>query len=96
MNELYWITRLDALLGWLISFSVVCGIALFLSIVGFIICKSDYHRAGDEEAREWMVFCSKLFKIIVPSFILLVILTILTPTTKQALLIYGVGNTRLH
>lgn len=93
MNELYWITRLDVLLGWLIAFSVICGFVLLISIIAFFINKSEYNMYGRNSDKECMIFCSKLFKITMPSFILLAILTILTPTTKQALLIYGVGNT---
>lgn len=93
MNELYWITRLDILHRWLIFFSVICGAVLFASILAYFINRSEYNMLGKNSDKEWMTFCSKIFKITMPSFILLAILTILTPTTKQALLIYGIGNT---
>lgn len=93
MNELYWITRLNILFDWLIAFSIICGVVLFASIIGFFINKSEYNVYGEDSYKDWMLFCSKLFKVSMPSFILLAILTILTPTTKQALLIYGIGNT---
>lgn len=93
MNEIYWLTRLDVLCKWLIGSSAICGIVLFISILGFLINKEEYSTNGHKSYKEWMIFCSKVFKISMPSFILIAILTILIPTTKQAFLIYGVGNT---
>ena len=37
MSEIYWITRLDMINGWLISFSVISGIALLISLIAIPI-----------------------------------------------------------
>lgn len=93
MSEIYWITRLDVLNGWLISFSVICGIVIFISVVAYLGFRGDYEKYGDDGNKNWMLFFSKIFKVSTPFFVLFVILTIFTPTTKEAMLIYGVGNT---
>lgn len=32
MNEIYWITRLDLISGWLIEFAVISGVITFVSL----------------------------------------------------------------
>ena len=93
MSEIYWITRLDVLNGWLIAFSVICGIVIVLSAVAYFDFRGDYEQYHHDSDESWMMFFSKIFKVSTPIFVLLAILTIFTPTTKEAMLIYGVGTT---
>lgn len=93
MNEIYLITRLDALNGWLIVFSVICGIVIFGSVISYFGFRDDYEQYGHDGDKNWMSFFCKMFKISTPIFVLLTILTIITPTTNEAMLIYGVGTT---
>lgn len=93
MNEIYLITRLDLISGWLTGFAVVAGITTFISIVLYIANRSEYEMYGREGDKRWELFCGKLFKISLPCFFIFVVSSILTPTTNEAMLIYGVGTT---
>lgn len=84
MNEIYWITRLDALNGWLITFSVICGVIVFLSVVSYFGFRSDYEQYCRDSDKNWMLFFSKIFKVSTPIFVLLAILTIFTPYNKRS------------
>lgn len=92
MNEIYWITRLDLICHWCIGFAIVSGILAFVNAVCYLCCKSDQEN-GCSGFEYWVKFHSKSFKIAITSFILFVSASIMTPTTKEALLIYGVGGT---
>ncbi len=48
MNEIYWITRLDALNGWLIAFSVICVVIIFLSVISYFGFRGDYEQYGHD------------------------------------------------
>lgn len=93
MNEIYWITRLDLISGWLIGFAVVAGIVASISIVCYIANRSEYEMYNKEADKRWELFCGKLFKISLSCFFIFVVSSILTPTTNEAMLIYGVGTT---
>ena len=93
MNEIYWITRLDWISGWLIGFAVISAIVTFIAIVSYINCRTDYEKYGDDADKRWVEFSSKLFKISLPCFFTFFVSSILTPTTNEAMLIYGVGTT---
>ena len=93
MSEIYWITRLDLISVWLVTFAVIAGFVTLVSIAAYIGNRSDYEIYGHDRDKRWKEFSSKLFKISVPCFFLFVTSSILTPTTKEALLIYGVGST---
>lgn len=41
MNEIYWITRLDLIGGWLIAFSIIAGILTFISACFYLDFRSD-------------------------------------------------------
>ena len=87
MEEIYWITRLD---GINISLNVmtVLGIILtVISIVGYIVTKDD-----DYVDDCWKELWIKLFKYCFPTTIIITLLFIFTPTTKEALMIWGVGE----
>lgn len=93
MNEIYWITRLNLISGWLVTFAVVTGFVTFISTICYLIQRAQYEDYGDKSSDRWKVFCSKLFKISLPCFFFFVVSSILTPTTKEALMIWGVGGT---
>lgn len=93
MNEIYWITRLDLISGWLIGFSVTAGIFAFISMCFYLGYRSDYEKYDREGDKRWEVFYQKIFQISLPCFFFFVVSSILTPTTKEAMLIYGVGTT---
>lgn len=93
MNEIYWITRLDSISGWLIGFAVISAIVTFIAIVSYINCRTDYEKYGNDADKRWVEFSSKLFKISLPCFLVFCSSSILTPTTNESMLIYGVGTT---
>lgn len=93
MNEIYWITRLDLISGWLIGFAVIAAIVTFIAIVAYIGNRSEYEIYGKDADKRLAEFSSKLFKISFPCFFFFVTSSILTPTTNEALMIFGVGTT---
>ena len=93
MNEIYWITRLDLISGWLIGFAVISAIVTFIAIVAYIGNRSDYEEYHIDADKRWAEFSSKLFKISLPCFFAFFVSSILAPTTNEAMLIYGVGTT---
>lgn len=80
MNEIYWITRLDAIQCLLFILSV-------LSILAVIIC---FIRWIDNEIKNGG---AKHFVISVFISVFLMIALVLTPSTKDAIMIWGVGGT---
>lgn len=93
MNELYWITRLDLISGWLIGFAVISGVITFVSLCCYLANRCDYEEHEWEVSKNWMNFFAKTFKSSTFCFFLFLISSILTPTTNEAMLIYGVGTT---
>ena len=93
MNEIYWITRLDLISGWLIGFAVISAVVTFIAIVAYIVNRSEYERYEKDADKRWAEFSSNLFKISLPCFFTFCVSSILTPTTNEAMLIYGVGTT---
>lgn len=80
MNEIYWITRLDAIQALLFAL-------LALSIIAVIVC---FIRWIDNEIKNGK---AKHFVISIFVSLLLMIALVLIPSTKDALLIWGVGGT---
>lgn len=88
MNELYWITRLDAIctLG---TIMLIVGI-----VAGIITTVLSLIVASNEDATD----CDKKFALILrkisyPILGIGLILSIFVPTTKDAIMIYGIGGT---
>lgn len=84
MTELYWITRLN-------SICVVLFFTVFISLgclVGALIIKysGDSTNEARKRAKKWIKYSLAIL-------ILSVIARIFTPSTKDAYIIYGVGNT---
>ena len=98
MNEIYWIIRLDAICCILICISVSSSFVLIVSFYLALSSRDDaetykeYHRCWDEYMREYKKWMRNA-KICAVIFFVSVFINIFIPTTKQALLIYGVGGT---
>lgn len=54
MNEIYWITRLDLINGWLIAFAVIVGVLVFIASCFYLGYRSDYEKYGDESDKRWL------------------------------------------
>lgn len=88
MEGIYWITRLDGINVLLIVLLVICIVASILGGCGYIVTK------GDSFIDDcWKELWAKLFKYCFPSSIIVSLLITFTPTTKEALMIWGVGGT---
>jgi hypothetical protein len=85
MNELYWVTRLDGIHDICIALIVICGFLTCGLIIGFFANKSDGNNDAVNTCKKWLIT-----NIIV--LISAIIIKTFTPTTKEALLIYGVGG----
>ena len=88
MEEIYWITRLNGINVFLNVITVVGIVFTVISIVGYIVTKND-----DYVDDCWKELWIKLFKYCFPATIIVTLLFIFTPTTKEAFMIYGVGGT---
>lgn len=86
MNELYWITRCNAIATTATIFLIISAIITAIFIVMYIDSKGDNDTSG-------IVLSKSVLKISSPIFIISLLLEIFVPTTDEALLIYGVGNT---
>lgn len=86
MELLYWITRFDALhmvfYTILISSGILCGILIIALIIG-----------NTEIEDHQFDFIVKYLKIFVATFIITLSVKAFVPSTKEALMIYGVGST---
>lgn len=96
MNEIYWITRLDGINTFLIVLVALGVIALVFFVIGFgtKICNKKYNdEDGDDD--DYVIGCimAKISKPFVIAGVVATLLLIFVPTTKEALLIYGVGGT---
>lgn len=83
MNELYWLTRLEYIQNFLVIVMSVSGIALFISFM--IWAMANYV----EEAKSALKWVIGTFTTLVISSLIFVFV----PSTKEALLIWGVGST---
>ena len=98
MNELYWITRLDAICCILICISILSSFVLLAS------CYLALYSRGDAETykeysgcwnkymrgyKKWMRNAKRCAVV----FCVSIFINIFIPTTNEALLIYGLGGT---
>ena len=98
MNEIYWITRLDAICNFLTIVSILCFFSF--GILCIVAIFSRYDAEYFEENGEKLNKCMLKYKIFIDyakkcAIILCVsvFINFFIPTTNQALLIYGVGGT---
>ena len=98
MNEIYWITRLDAICCILICISVSSSFVLLVSFYLALSSRCDaetykeYHGCWDKYMRGYKKWMRNTKRCAV-AFFVSVFINIFIPTTNQALLIYGVGGT---
>lgn len=83
MSELYWITRFD---GVLVAVIILLIIFLLLTL----ICTAAWFNSYNEDEQKVPRKCTIIFGSIT---MLLLIMQAFIPSTKQALIIYGVGGT---
>lgn len=83
MSELYWITRCNGICTVAIIFLVLSAAGLGLTLVGYFVGESEKDKK----------ITKNFFKISFPTFIVSILLVLFVPTTKEALLIYGVDGT---
>lgn len=89
MNEIYWITRFNALNTIFIIVLVISSIILVVAVIGWLVnCNENY----DFEKKARKTF-KKVIKISIISLIIGLFGVTFIPTTKEAFLIYGVGGT---
>ena len=100
MNEIYWITRLDPI-NTIATIAVIIGIvlsvllyALYLGFNGQAIY--DAVRGYETKVKEntgYKNTCKNILRYTIPTAIVGSLMLVFIPTTKEALLIYGVGGT---
>ena len=83
MSELYWITRLEYIQNFLIIVMAISGIALFISFTLWIL--ANYVEEA-KSMRKWVI--GTFTTLVISSLIF-----VFVPSTKEALLIWGVGST---
>ena len=98
MNEVYWITRLDAICNFLTTIAVL-SFVISVVIGAFAMYNrfeaDDYAEAGkyyDCHMQRFKIFLNYFKRSIIVALVLTVI-NIFIPTKNDALLIYGVGGT---
>jgi len=83
MTEIYWITRLDYIQGFLIAFLILAGIAIVVAT----ICSCDGTFAEETPTAR------RVLKWAIPSFAVALSVLFFVPSSKEVMLIYGVGGT---
>ena len=83
MNELYWLTRLEYIQNFLVIVMSISGIALFISFMLWTMAEYS------DEIRKTLLWLKYTFATLVISPLIFVFV----PSTKEALLIWGVGST---
>lgn len=84
MNELYWITRLDAINTVSLIFEILSSLSVILSL---LLCLTIEGVLPPKKV------IRPVFKIAVPTFAISLLLQIFVPTTREALVIWGIGGT---
>lgn len=98
MNEIYWITRLDAICNFLTTIAVVCF--MISVITGVFAIHNRFAADNCLEGGEYYNCHMQRFKIFLNYFkrsiivtLVLTVIYIFIPTKNDALLIYGIGGT---
>ena len=87
MSEIYWITRFDPINTCATVFLVLSAIVTAFFIISTIISMVD------KDSEKELNLCKKCLKISSSVLVVCILIEVFVPTTKQALLIYGVGGT---
>lgn len=85
MNEIYWITRLDTI-NIFITIVSVLGLLITIFIIVAYICY------GHDKDNDALKIVNKFMKIVFPVTFISILGSIFIPTTKEAILIYGVDE----
>ena len=93
MSEIYWLTRLDSISTCSLIVAIICGIVVLFVAIPYIICKSDYMRTGTDKDKSYMMCFWMILKPCLIALLICVPLRIFTPTSKEAMFIWGVGGT---
>ena len=94
-SKMYWFTRLSAITTALESILMISGILAAAALIfWFVIYLSDPEYMTDEEEgkKRYLKFGSKTLCISTIVFVIGLIGRTFTPTTSEALIIYGVGE----
>lgn len=98
MNEVYWVTRLDAICDFLTMASLL-GFASTLALL-FIAMMNKCNANDYEDGGKWQNYYMKKYQTLIRYFkrcgiatFALIFINVFIPTKNDALLIYGVGGT---
>lgn len=86
MNEIYWITRLDSIVS---TSEILFGFGFIIGIFSFVFYT--INRSDDND--KWITFWKKGVVIGLVTMFIFGIIRIFVPTSKDAMLILGVGGT---
>lgn len=86
MSELYWLTRCDSL-------NTLGTVLLILGLIAVIVMASLFIVSLYDEDEESLSASKKGLKFSLPILIFGALMVTFIPTTKEALIIYGVGGT---
>lgn len=97
MNEIYWITRLDLISGWLTAAAAISGVVLVVAFIVMLICdnvaSAGAYESEREESKKLLTAWKPYRNTSLALFLFFLPIAILTPNTKDAMLIYGIGTT---
>lgn len=88
MNEIYWITRLDAICSLVKFVDVLAIIVFFISSVVCIL-----NRIFEDDGEKVDKVTKKFWLISTPIMVVSSLVLTFIPTTKEAYQIYGIGGT---
>ena len=94
-GKMYWFTRLTAITTALETILVISGVLAGAALILWIIVylsDSEYIADGEESKRRFLKIVSKTLCISIIVFVIGLIGRTFTPTTSEALVIYGVGE----
>lgn len=83
MSEIYWITRLDGIIGVLITIAIISSLIAY--IAGLVWMIEDLY---DDK----LLLCKRVIRTSTAIFVTSGLGLVFTPTTKEMLLIYAAGG----
>lgn len=98
MAELYWITRLTAINSVFVAILIIGAILSVISLLAYTINKCEEissceGSAYEKENKKYKEMSMNYFKYFFVAAFFGIIGTVFVPTTKQALMIWGIGGT---
>lgn len=82
MNEIYWITRLDGIQAFFAICTILVIAAIIILFINILILNDEYEKT---KSQKW-------FKVLLCSLPFFILPLMFIPSTKDALLIYGLGG----